>query len=652
VAEMQPGCDALHPTLLPVLHVVCTRVQGYALYHIVALILLNNLTIGKQDHCAACLFDTRPNDPKKLEQYECEIRIFNSSLLNGGQRYVDSLFEKEVTVLHQQLCEGGELEDIRKQIWDRHHELSTKLNRPTLAIDECHMPLSEATGLLFHSDYKQKKRDHADMLCWHEYELSLGKGKKKAKPSGYPYSGPTTLFSGFRWILQEYLDAAGSYQTAVFTSTFFSVWEPLMDASKYSREKRDILRVYLSYTLSVENMLEVLKQIQNDEVASTTSGKGKEAELGSDETLRNVLSKWCGRPGFFFDRFLRQFKGYPQDRSFRQRIKEADEAARQTLDENVFERALLTLSEAGSVKDDTISVAVTGEQILGFLYYCYRLRGGNINSLSSDLARLVQVGLAVVQVYKAWPKGKSIGFIAEHLVRDFLHRKSVGDKEAGEFCDKYIASLIKTASGTSYGNVAEYGLANRIISSHGQSLQEVLTAWGAEPMPFLHGMCLRAITAASINDILRCNPTDFVDWQLLGEVAAMPRDGIVMPDLSFFASNENGNYCLVTIQSKVTSAKLSNDELNGAIRSTSVHKLFTQKGEPTCTFRVPSFVSSDAVRTHSSIFVFARSPVPAVLDQVARFPSEGQIDELRAGHYLYTGLDRSAKKQRGKTQHQ
>jgi len=76
-------------------------------------------------------------------------------------------------------------------------------------------------------------------------------------------------------------------------------------------------------------------------------------------------------------------------------------------------------------------------------------------------------------------------------------------------------------------------------------------------MPFL-----RPMTAASIDDILCCNPTDFVDWQLFGKVAAMPRDRIVMPDLSFASNGVNGDYCLVMVQSKATRAKLSNDELN------------------------------------------------------------------------------------------
>jgi len=45
-----------------------------------------------------------------------------------------------------------------------------------------------------------------------------------------------------------------------------------------------------------------------------------------------------------------------------------------------------------------------------------------------------------------------------------------------------------------------------------------------------------------------------------------------MPDLSFFASNQEKDHCLVAIQSKATAAKLKSGEFDSAIKSTSTSR--------------------------------------------------------------------------------
>lgn len=90
-------------------------------------------------------------------------------------------------------------------------------------------------------------------------------------------------------------------------------------------------------------------------------------------------------------------------------------------------------------------------------------------------------------------------------------------------------------------------------------------------------MIVQAQAAAAINDLACRDPTEFMLAPVFsrakcnptGRLVTLPRDGIVMPDASFFASNTTNDYCLVTIQSKVTKKKLERTEFSGAIRSTS-----------------------------------------------------------------------------------
>jgi hypothetical protein len=136
-------------------------------------------------------------------------------------------------------------------------------------------------------------------------------------------------------------------------------------------------------------------------------------------------------------------------------------------------------------------------------------------------------------------------------------------------CNSYIASEIGQASGTSYGNITELAITNQIIKVHTQPLQELLNMWGLQSMlgDFLDDMTMPTKRATSINNLPSHNPTNFFLtplWHI-----TMPHNRIVMPDISFFTSNQSKDYCLVTIQSKATSAKLDSEELDGAVRSTS-----------------------------------------------------------------------------------
>lgn len=101
--------------------------------------------------------------------------------------------------------------------------------------------------------------------------------------------------------------------------------------------------------------------------------------------------------------------------------------------------------------------------------------------------------------------------------------------------------------------------------------------WGLKPTQqadFLNSMTMHTRVATSIDNLPSHDPTNFIFtplWRI-----TMPHNRIMMPDISFFTSNQDKDYCLVTIQSKATRAKLDSSEFNSAIRSTSTsHTLLT-----------------------------------------------------------------------------
>jgi hypothetical protein len=501
-----------------------------------------------EHHKVQHLFST---DPQELWEVREEISRFNATLLNGGQILVTELLQEEVAARLDL-----NLDAASAAIKRDHQDLARALNGPTFAVDECHRPLQRAVGQLFHSDYQQ--RTEADVLRWQQYELF--RSKDTPCPDGYDYAAPTTLFSAFRWVLEGYLKQPDTHQTTVFASTYFSVWEPLLDESTYSRQKPAINRIVLSERLSLHDLVTVLKDKHP-------------AEQVECKEVQSVLEKWQGRPGFFFDHFLRCFnakldKGCPLS----QRIQVADKKAWLSLCSQ-FDPALKKL-KAYTFTGHTTGVTIPGLEVSLFLSFCARIRGANIYCASAELAHLVSAGFVFVKDYQPGPGGKSIGVIDEPLVKAYL-LKAAELPDAHACCDKFIARLIDTASGTGYGNAAEYALANQILTFNKRPLVELLREWGLKTsVPFLFNMVVRAAVSTSINDIPDLDPIRFLS-QLQGGRLVLPRDGIVMPDACFFATTSSSSkdkaagLCLVTVQCKTVKDKLNANEFNGAIRSTS-----------------------------------------------------------------------------------
>jgi hypothetical protein len=167
-------------------------------------------------------------------------------------------------------------------------EMADKYGKPWWALDECHIPANIGQGMLLHSDYKEKLRicGTVKLFEWHSYEQEPNLGK----PDDYEYQAPTTLYSCFRFLAEEYL--VRNKQMTFFASTYFSSWVPLLDKSKYSRAKLEIEEISDLPTLNLD--IQQLARIIKHSV-------GK--ELTWEDWLQGVYERitiWNGRPGFLY----------------------------------------------------------------------------------------------------------------------------------------------------------------------------------------------------------------------------------------------------------------------------------------------------------------------------------------------------------------
>lgn len=499
--------------------------------------------------------DTHNTDPK----YD-EIRLFNASLFCDGRDYVARLLERELANLDSI---NLDLESISTAIKRRHEDLATALNRPTFALDECHILFEHCKGLLFHSNfYKQKELETAEVLLqWQLYECK--EPKNKIPPPNYPYRRPTTLFTGFRTVVEVFLIVHAKFQTTVLLSTYFSVWEPLLNKQIVSRSEPAIQRFVLSARLHFTNLVDVL-------VAECQADKS-ELETGK---IAKHLKKWRGRPGLFFNYFLAAFQCMAKSGDLRARMQTAHDAATALLRDKVFDVGLIRIQSLDRplLAHDRCNIGIPPAQLCSFMIFCFRLCGGNVCCLSTDLAELVASGFVIVKTFD-WGH-QSIGLVRESIVKDYLLSRSYG-LEALAVCDNYIAFLLRHSTGSSHGNNAEFALVNKIISYHGEPLQKLIGDWSPNlNMPSvsnsLHGIIM-AKWAASLGDLKRLNHNSAVDTFFSGNMLrriTRPRDGIVLPECFFFASSP-GHLSVITVQLKVHQQKLVDSDFLSAIQSTS-----------------------------------------------------------------------------------
>eukprot|EP01129_Flabellula_baltica_P013842 TRINITY_DN6511_c0_g1_i1.p1 TRINITY_DN6511_c0_g1~~TRINITY_DN6511_c0_g1_i1.p1 ORF type:complete len:260 (-),score=41.78 TRINITY_DN6511_c0_g1_i1:97-876(-) len=119
---------------------------------------------------------------------------------------------------------------------------------PWFAIDECHYPLYDMKGVIFHGDYNKYEVDF--VLNTYRYET----GEEKVRPEGYKYTERTSMFGLFRAVLDNYL-CSEYLQMTIFSTTVFEVWRnyQLNEKTLYSRERPKMEQFTALYRFSQED---------------------------------------------------------------------------------------------------------------------------------------------------------------------------------------------------------------------------------------------------------------------------------------------------------------------------------------------------------------------------------------------------------------
>jgi hypothetical protein len=152
---------------------------------------------------------------------------------------------------------------------------------PWWALDEVHVLAEEAKGFVLHSDYQSYHEEK--LFQWHQFEVS-----PKTKPKNdYPYKVATSLYSCFRYLAEEMIK--DNKQMTFFASTYFSSWVPLLDTTKYSRQKVEIIHKsdLPILKLDEDKLSKLLK-----EVTSTN--------IPYEDWIQEDIEVWNGRPGFLY----------------------------------------------------------------------------------------------------------------------------------------------------------------------------------------------------------------------------------------------------------------------------------------------------------------------------------------------------------------
>jgi hypothetical protein len=116
-------------------------------------------------------------------------------------------------------------------------------------------------------------------LAWQQYEVL----NNKKKPKHYPYKDATSLFSVFRYLSEIFLLQLS--QMTFFASTYYESWSTIIDSTKYARAQPEITRTCTLPLLDERGIKKTLKELK----------------ITPQWCFDCDLSKWYGRPGFFYD---------------------------------------------------------------------------------------------------------------------------------------------------------------------------------------------------------------------------------------------------------------------------------------------------------------------------------------------------------------
>ncbi len=495
------------------------------------------------------------NSWKDLSQ--TEIDVFNGMLLNGGTTVLRDIFARllELTAIDRTAGQG--LRSAKTHLAEKHQQLAEELGTPWFVLDECHTPQFYCQGFLFHSDYKGKGKE---VIYWQQYEMLIEEAR--VPPPNYSYVARTTLFSGFQWVVIEFLQQACP-QLTIFTSTYFSAWEPsLLDTQEVTHNRPYVERFYDLYSLTI------------DDVVATVCSHFKDyfdANQKTKELIAEMLSDWTGRPGFLFEYFIpcleEQLTGNG-NRDLKTILVHAERKARAQVQsfirQNMKEQA--NIARPFEILGDGADT----KGLVQLLHYTLILRNGNLSGTPGQICHMVQAGFARVTCYE---ETSSSVVIDEPLVRGAL---AVSDTEAAtmnaekQLCKVYASKL---------DELAEYAIALQIVRHNGQTLRELLSdGWCSgvglatllpdkKSREMLLQLKVNAHVAGRLGDFGIDNASELLLWKNLSQGRViLARTGLKLPDILFTATGHN-ILCLCSIQVKVMKKRLSPSEFTEALES-------------------------------------------------------------------------------------
>ncbi|KAL6041057.1 Transposase [Balamuthia mandrillaris] len=469
-----------------------------------------------------------------------ERRIFNGLLLNGGTEMLRKLLLKEFSKRRVDEPDTN-LIQAKLELAQALEEIAVGLGQPWFVLDECHTPQQYCKGFLFHSDYTNHPPDQ--VIEWQQWEMSQ---EGRGVPEGYPYLSKTDLFWAFRWVACEFLTKSLP-QLTIFTSTQFSAWQPLLDATKVSRERPSINKFYLHHELTVEEMIHSLRELLPDSTA---------------QQLQSLLNDWRGRPGFFFE-FL-----FPKLSSVLMWSQSSGEGVLETIQACAEEaREAVHLFVQNQIKEYALrhstQRAASAQQLLKLVQFSLLLRHGHLSGTGSEFVAVVETGYARVTKYSL-DKGRVDAFISDPLVEESLlyNRTEALDNAEHYLVDQYTAN---------HGELAEYAIAHRLLRLHSTTLADLIANWcSVIQLPrnqVFEKATIQALSAGHVDDYGIDSAEILCFSNLVGRVL-LGKSGLRLPDILFTAVT-NSVIVLCSVQVKTRIKRLAASKFMDAIRSTS-----------------------------------------------------------------------------------
>jgi len=470
-----------------------------------------------------------------------ERMILNSLVLNGGGEFLNKVFQL-LLFYNAKAKSLIEVETLGIFVKEKFSALLQQLGCPTFGLDECHVPASDLIGCVFHTDYKTHSNispgGPTKVLSWQNYEIrgSL----TRDIPDDYPYKASTSLYSVFRYILEELLLDNKAPVASVFASTNYLSWSKFLDTSLHSREKLEFIKFWHSHILTQSEINTVLQTM-----------KAAEALLKCDTSI------WASRPGFFFACAYQTLLSLPIECT----LDEAN-AALTLCKGEVFQRlSRMLLEHPQSYKRKVISQ----------YWYCELLQNSQVSEKFRE--DLIACGLAV-----NFTNEKTL--ICEPMVKRFMETQIIIDTIKDSRWSGIQEVLVETYEGQ-LPKLFELAMGLQLVNLNSSSLLNWIDAClPVTPLPEnartkIGDSEIRVTKCASVAQLGRSDSCIFHDLRELNLALFPGVESFRFPDLSFTAASTNSTIVFVSMQMKFTQYPLSNTDFLNAIQSTSIDHLFS-----------------------------------------------------------------------------